>query len=188
MGKSPRDSVVVTLYTRQTYFDVTQAPSWSGAVNDGRLRIPVEGLEAMTPELSRTLMHELAHSFITEISARRAPGWLQEGIAQMEDGRSSLESTRTIAALFAQKKQIPMRALERHFSTLNAERAHLAYAQSLAATNYIRERYGMQDLVNILERIGSGSAPEQALRAVIGSNYAEFEQELGAYLVKTYGQ
>ncbi len=187
LGKSPRDPVVVTLYTRQTYFDVTQAPSWSGAVNDGRLRIPVEGLEAMTPDLSRTLMHELAHSFITEISARRAPGWLHEGIAQLVDGRTLPERTRTIAGLFAQKKHIPMRALERPFSTLNAERAHLAYAQSLAATNYIRERYGMQDLVSILERIGSGASPEQALRAVTGSNYAEFEQELGAHLAKTYG-
>ena len=188
LGKSPRDTVVVTLYTRQTYFDVTQAPSWSGAVNDGRLRIPVEGLESMTPGLSRTLMHELTHSFVFELSARRAPGWLQEGLAQMFDGRSSAEGTRTIAGLFAQKKHIPMRALERQFSTLSEERAHLAYAQSLAATNYIRERYGMQDLVSILERIGSGSTPEQAMRAVIGSNYAEFEQELGAYLVKTYGQ
>jgi tetratricopeptide (TPR) repeat protein len=187
LGKSPRDPVVVTLYTRQTYFDVTQAPAWSGAVNDGRLRIPVEGLESMTPELSRTLMHELAHSFIFEVGGRRAPGWLHEGIAQMAEGRVSLERTRTIAALFEQKKQIPMRALERQFSTLSAERAHLAYAQALAATNYIRQRYGMQDLVSILERIGAGAAPEQALRAVIGSNYAEFEQELGAHLVKTYG-
>lgn len=187
MGKSPRDPVVVTLYTRQTYFDVTQAPSWSGAVNDGRLRIPVEGLESMTPELSRTLMHELAHSFIFEVGGRRAPGWLHEGIAQMAEGRVSLERTRTIAALFAQKKHIPMRALERQFSTLSAEQAHLAYAQALAATNYIRDRYGMQDLVSILERIGGGATPEQALRAVMGSNYAEFEQELGAHLVKTYG-
>ncbi len=187
LGKSPRDPVVVTLYTRQTYFDVTQAPSWSGAVNDGRLRIPVEGLEAMTPDLSRTLMHELAHSFITEISARRAPGWLHEGIAQMVAGGGSVERMRTIAALFAQKKHIPMRALERPFSTLSAERARLAYGQSLAATEYLRQRYGMQDLVNIVERIGSGAAPEQALRAVTGSNYAEFEQELGAYLAKAYG-
>jgi len=104
------------------------------------------------------------------------------------DGRSSLEGTRAIAALFAEKKHIPMRALERPFSTLNAERAHLAYAQALAAANYIRERYGMQDLVAILERIGAGATPEQALRAVTGSNYAEFEQELAAHLARTYGQ
>jgi len=141
----------------------------------------------MTPELSRVLIHELAHSFVNEVSARRAPGWLHEGVAQMVEGRSSLEGARTIAALFAQKKQIPMRALERHFSTLSTERARLAYAQAQAAVEYIRQRYGMQDVVSILERIGAGSTPEQALRAVTGSNYAEFEQELGAYLVKTYG-
>ncbi len=187
LGKSPRHPVVVTLYTRQTFFDVTEAPSWAGAVNDGRLRIPVEGLESMTPELSRTLIHELAHSFIFEVGGRRAPGWLHEGVAEMVEGGSSLERMRAIAALFAQKKHIPMRALERQFSTLSVERARLAYAQAQAATEYIRQRYGMQDLVTILERIGGGAAPEQALRSVIGSSYAEFEQELGAHLAKTYG-
>ncbi len=188
LGRSPRDPVVVTLYTRQTYFDVTQAPSWSGARNDGRLRIPVEGLESMTPDLSRTLMHELVHSFIAEIRGRRAPRWLNEGIAELEEGQISRPEMRTIAGLFAQKKHIPMRALERSFGTLSAEHADLAYAQALATTSYIRERYGMQDLVSIVERIGAGATPEQALKAVTGSSYADFEQELGAYLVKTYGQ
>ena len=27
------------------FFDVTHAPSWSGAINDGKLRIPVNGLD-----------------------------------------------------------------------------------------------------------------------------------------------
>ncbi len=187
LGKSPRHPVVVTLYTRQAFFDVTEAPSWAGAVNDGRLRIPVEGLESMTPELSRTLMHELAHSFIFELGGRRAPGWLHEGIAEIMEGESSPERTRAIAALFAQKKHIPMRALDCQFSTLTAIQARMAYAQAQAAAEYIRQRYSMRDLVTILERVAAGSTPEHALRAVTGSNYAEFEQELGAYLVKTYG-
>jgi tetratricopeptide (TPR) repeat protein len=31
LGNPPHDSILVTLYTEQAFFDVTQAPSWSGA-------------------------------------------------------------------------------------------------------------------------------------------------------------
>src|SRR5581483_5260536 len=43
-GISP-SSIPVVLYTDQAFFDVTQAASWTGAVNDGKLRIPVQGMD-----------------------------------------------------------------------------------------------------------------------------------------------
>src|SRR5262249_6061591 len=63
-GIEPRSSVQVVLYTNQAFFDVTRAPSWSSALNDGKLRIPVNGLAGVTPELARVLRHELTHSFV----------------------------------------------------------------------------------------------------------------------------
>ena len=36
LGTPPRDNILVTLYTEQAFFDVTRAPSWSGALNDGK--------------------------------------------------------------------------------------------------------------------------------------------------------
>ena len=78
LGTPPRDNILVTLYTEQAFFDVTRAPSWSGAINDGKLRIPVSGLTSMTPELARVLKHELAHSFINQISGGRCPPWLHD--------------------------------------------------------------------------------------------------------------
>src|SRR4030088_3666118 len=71
LGNPPRDSILVTLYTEQAFFDVTHAPSWSGALNDGKLRIPISGLNSMTPELARVLKHEMAHSFIKYLSGAR---------------------------------------------------------------------------------------------------------------------
>ena len=68
LGVAPRASIPVILYTEQAFFDVTHAPSWSGAVNDGKLRIPVSGLTAMTSDLARVLKHELAHSFVNQAS------------------------------------------------------------------------------------------------------------------------
>jgi tetratricopeptide (TPR) repeat protein len=55
LNYTPPDSIGVILYTQQAFADITRAPGWVGALNDGRLRIPVQGLTSLTPELSRVL-------------------------------------------------------------------------------------------------------------------------------------
>ena len=67
-GGEPRSSIQVILYTNQAFFDVTQQPSWVGALNDGKLRIPLQGLDSVTPTLLRVLKHELTHSFVNQLS------------------------------------------------------------------------------------------------------------------------
>jgi hypothetical protein len=63
----------------------------------------------------------------------------------------------------------------------------LAYDESLAAVEYIRDTYGMSDLQRILERLGQGSSSESALRATIHSGYGQLETEVAKYLVNKYG-
>jgi len=47
--------------------------------------------------------------------------------------------------------------------------ANLAYAESLAAVQYIADTYGVSDLERILERMGQESSSEAALRSTIHS-------------------
>ncbi len=93
---TPHEQIAVILYTEQAFADITRAPGWVGALNDGRLRIPVQGLTSVTPDLARVLKHELTHSFVGQKSHNRAPTWLQEGVAQWMEGR---RSTSTAGAL-----------------------------------------------------------------------------------------
>jgi tetratricopeptide (TPR) repeat protein len=187
LGVSPRASIPVILYTDQEFFDVTQAPGWSGAINDGKLRIPIEGVSRMTPELSRVLKHELAHSFIAQITLNRCPTWLNEGVAQAMEPKSSAGQGRALARLFSSGSQIPLNGLEGSFNRFPTQQAVVAYAESLAAVEYIRDTYGMSDVVRILERIGEGSSAEAALRSTIHSGYSSLEEEMTQYLKKTYG-
>lgn len=187
LGVSPRSSIPVVLYTDQSFFDVTQAPSWSGAVNDGKLRIPVEGVTSLTPELSRVLKHELAHSFINQASAGHCPQWLHEGIAQAMEPKSVSSNGRRLAALFSTQHQIPFNTLEGSFMRFSPMEAVLAYDESLAAVEYISDTYGMSDLKRILQRLSQGSSTEAALRATIHSDYGQLEAEVGKYLINKYG-
>lgn len=188
LGTPPRDNILVTLYTEQAFFDVTQAPSWSGALNDGKLRIPISGLSAMTPELARVLKHELAHSFINQISAGRCPPWLHEGIAQLLEPKSLGSAGRQLAQLFKSQRNLPLNALEGSFMRLSGAEAYVAYAESLAAVSYINDSYGMGDIQRILQLLSQGSSTEAALRATIHSDYGQLESETGKYLNDKYGQ
>jgi hypothetical protein len=186
LGNPPRDNILVTLYTEQAFFDVTHAPTWSGAMNDGKLRIPVSGLTSVTPELAHVLKHELAHSFITQLSAGRCPPWLHEGIAQFLEPKNLAEGHQ-LAILFKSQQNIPINVLEGSFLQLSGSQAYLAYAESLAAVTYINDSYGMSDIQRILQRISQGSSTEAALRATIHSDYGQLESDLGKYLGDKYG-
>ncbi|MGA8151240.1 MAG: peptidase MA family metallohydrolase [Terriglobales bacterium] len=185
-GIAPKSSIPVVLYTDKTYFDVTQAPSWTGAVNDGKLRIPVQGVSSVTPDLARVLKHELAHSFINQLSAGRCPQWLNEGLAQVVEPKQLANGSR-LAELFRGQHEIPLNTLEGNFMRFSPIEAALAYDESLAAVQYINETYGMSDLQSVLERLGEGSSTEAALRNVIHSDYGQLEAEVGKYLVGKFG-
>ena len=183
----PRESIQVVLYTNQQFFDVTQAPKWTGAINDGKLRIPISGLSSVDSQLSRVLKHELTHSFINLMSRGRAPNWLHEGVAQMEEPRNSASNGRRLSILYNGGHNIPLNELEGPFLHFSAEEAHVAYAQSLVSVEYIRDTYGMSSVTDVLKRIGQGQSAEAALRASIHSGYSQFEREITDWLRRTYG-
>ena len=187
LGYSPRNNIAVTLYTQQTFFDVTRAPSWTGALNDGKLRVPISGVARVTPELARVLKHELTHSFIAQMSGNRCPTWLNEGIAQIEEGKSAASYGHQLAQLFAAGNDIPFNMLEGSFMSFSTPEAVAAYAESLAATEYIRDAYGMSEIARILERLAQGSSTEAALRATVHSDYHQLRDEMTRKLKERYG-
>lgn len=188
LSVAPQRSISVSLYTEQAFFDVTEAPSWTAAVNDGKLRIPISGMTDMTPALQRVLRHELTHSFVAQIARGHVPQWLNEGLAQIEEPRSTTGIGRRLALLYASGNQVPLSQLERSFFSLSGQEATVVYAESLAAVEYIRERYGMSDIARILQRLGEGESIESALRSTIHGGYANLEVEITEHLKKTYGQ
>lgn len=187
-GTEPRSSIQVVLYTNQTFFDVTRAPSWMGALNDGKLRIPLQGLDSVTPDLARVLRHELTHSFVNALSLGRCPEWLNEGIAQMLEPQLLGARAAGLAQLYRGDHEIPLNSLERGFASFNGVEARLAYDEALAAAEYIRNHYGMGDMMRVLQQIGQGDSVETSLRSVLHCDYGHLEDEVRAYVVSQSGE
>ncbi|HEX6802912.1 MAG TPA: tetratricopeptide repeat protein [Terriglobales bacterium] len=181
-GGQTGSSIQVILYTDQAFFDVTRAPAWTGAMNDGKLRIPLRGVDSVTPELARVLRHELTHSFVNQLSLGRCPAWLNEGMAQLMEPRSLGPRAARIADLFRDDHEIPLNMLEPGFASFSAPQAEVAYDEALAAVEFITSRYGMSDLLQIMQRLGEGESTESALRQVLHDDYGQLEEELRRYL------
>lgn len=187
LGITPNQNIPVVLYTQQAFFDVTRAPTWIGALNDGKLRIPIRGVDYLTPDLARVLKHELTHSFVNQESQGRCPQWLNEGIAQMEEGKTLAGRGQRLSVIYKDGSQIPLNALEGSFLKFSNAEALIAYDESLAAALYIRDTYGMGNVKRLLERLAQGGKPEQALTEVLHVDYGRFERDLGDYLDSKFG-
>jgi len=183
---TPAEPIGVILYTNQAFADITRAPAWVGAINDGRIRVPVQGLSSMTAELSRVLRHELAHSFIQMKTGGKCPVWLNEGIAQWLEGQRSGEYAALLVTAYERKASVPLKVLEGSWMNLPDQMAGYSYSWSLGVVEYIIATSGMRDIERLLEQIAAGSSPEASCVSVLRMDYAELEQETVKYLRRTY--
>jgi hypothetical protein len=92
-----------------------------------------------------------------------------------------------LASLYSAGQQIPLGQLEGNFESYSSGEASVAYAESLAAVQYIRENFGMTAVAGLLQKIGEGQSVETALRGTIHGGYSELEAQLTIYLKKIYG-
>jgi tetratricopeptide (TPR) repeat protein len=187
LSYTPPEPIGVILYTQQAFADITSAPGWVGALNDGRIRVPVQGLTQLTPELSRVLKHELTHSFIRQKTRANAPTWIQEGLAQWMEGKRSAASADVLLRVYDAKQAMSLADLQGPWMHFSNEVAAYAYAWALANVEYIVQVDGMTDVDRILDELATGSAGEAAVRNVLHSDYDDLMQSTAHYLRKTYG-
>lgn len=186
LGYTPPEPIGVVLYTQQAFADITRAPGWVGALNDGRIRVPVQGLTSVNSELSRVLKHELTHSFIQQKTRGRAPTWIQEGVAQWMEGKRSDENAAVLVQIYEAGQAAPLGRLEGSWMGLSSDMARYAYAWALANVEYMVETQGMSDVERILDEIAQGGTTEQALRDILHDSYDDFSQSTVEYLKKNY--
>jgi tetratricopeptide (TPR) repeat protein len=173
----PPATIAVILYPDQAYFDITRAPSWSGALFDGKIRVPTQGLSSVSPQLSAVLVHELTHAFIRSLPGRGCPSWFNEGVAQFQEGRSASNHRKWLEALSKEGQLIPLMGLKGSFVGLPADAASLAYIEGLAAVEFLVASAGKASIRNILDLMGQNYNFESAFQNVIHKSVEQFDIE-----------
>jgi len=177
----PERSVTVELQT-QAQFEEGRGAPWAAGINDGTIRVPVQGLRSLTPALVRLLRHELAHSFVSFRTGGNCPTWLHEGIAQWLEGDAPERADATLAAAAQAGSLIPLVRLERPFQGLAERDAALAYAESLSAVAHILRVAGEPGLVRLLSALGDQLPSEEALPVALALSYAELQADWERHL------
>jgi tetratricopeptide (TPR) repeat protein len=186
LNYTPKEPISVTLYTNQLFQDITRAPSWAGALNDGRIRVPVQGLDRVSPQLARVLKHELTHSFINEKTHGRCPTWLNEGAAQwIEGSRIDSNVAGHLLGMYDRHQEPSLTVLEPFWNNLPSYLAAIAYTWSLSVVQNI-ENTSPGDLERILDRLDEGTAGENAVRAALHLSYADLNAATADYLRKVH--
>lgn len=173
---TPPETITIILYPDQSYFDITRSPLWSGAMYDGKIRVPIKGVTGLTGELRATLDHELAHAFLAITVGDRCPAWFNEGIAQMVEGRRAAQGRKLLVEAKRNKKLIPLERLNQAFSGLSPAEVPIAYAQSLAAVDYLQRKSGPSAVREVLAKLRARRPFGESLGEVIRLGPKDFER------------
>lgn len=175
LGYYPEDTIGAVLYSRDEFRDITRSPSWAGAIYDGRIKIPAGGITDRTDVLEKVIFHEYTHAVVHRLSGGRAPVWLNEGIAQYEEGKRAASYERLIKDT-VRTKRVSLRVLEGSFMGLAGNDALRAYALSLSATEYIMNEFGTLAVKTILEGLRDGLSLDEAVSSAVYLSYDMFEE------------
>ena len=182
----PRHEVEVVVYSDEDFVAVTDLPSWVGGVFDergGRIRIPIRGIK-QTADLRALLYHEYTHVVIRDVTGGRAPTWLNEGLALIEQ-RSAMDGEVELVRHLAVTGALPsLRALDGSFVGLSGSDARVDYAISYVATRYLVDRSSLWDTQRLLQRLGEGVPFDEALEEVTRLTLADFEQQWSESLME----
>ena len=182
-GARLREPLAVRLYSRAHYLDryghrfgFATVGFYDGAIHVVSARHPRLELEAL-------LVHEYVHALFHDALGSHRPFFLNEGIAESEEelvrGRSSLSRRdwRQLLEALRADAWIPLASLVWGFTNLEGGRSEIAYLESRAAVQLIRDRHPGA-VARWLERCARGAAWELALEAETGWNLEQLERAL----------
>lgn len=171
----PEREIQVILYSGQQFKEVTNAPGWSGGIFDGKIRLPIGGIDKETPVIRGILFHEYTHAVVRAITPR-CPTWLNEGLAQYFEGSQIDPRQQEVLKQLMLAGKIPsLTKLEGSFTGLVGDQAQSAYLLSLSSVRYMIDSFGMYRVKDVLDKLAKGADIGKAISNSIMISYEEFQ-------------
>ncbi len=176
----PTKKVVLRFLSPADFRRRTGAPAWTSAMYfRDEISIPVSSERGLREDdLRRALRHEYVHSIVAELSNFRGPAWLDEGVAQLLEGRPNPLLGPALRDWVKLNPAIPLEWLHNGFTTLDPAIVPAAYAQSLFAVRKLVRTSGFPAVTAYLTALGRGINAEQAFADAFGLKQEAFEDQL----------
>jgi len=187
-GVYPPSPIQVSLYTYEGFFESTQQGEHVSALYDGtKIRCPVidkSGEIVELKDLEKRLTHEYVHVAVRHVARQNIPWWYNEGLAETLSGdlTASEKKLLTLAlkrqAIFSFGDITPLNVLE----TFSKDELAIAYAQSHAAVELLKNKYGERRHAFMLQHLRRGLDAEEALKKTYRINYRTLESRLNSMI------
>ena len=179
----PQERISVVLYAQEQFYEVSLTPRWAGGVYDGRIKVPVHGLDERSAVLDRTLRHEYAHVVVSRLCGGRCPVWLREGVAIWAEETTAGERTQWALTILDEQPLFTIAELQGPFLDLPESRVSAAYAQSYMTVRLLLDTYEAHRLLELLTELANGARFEQAFETTFATSLSSFESELQQEIV-----
>jgi tetratricopeptide (TPR) repeat protein len=164
-----REPITVILYPRERFHDTTRSPREVAGLFDGKIRLPVGGLDTVGDTLRRVVRHEVVHALLHVKGRGRVPRWLHEGLAQTFEPRDPAIVRAALA--FAQREK---------GETLDLE--PFSYPTALSFVGFLEERYSRTRVLWMIELLAERRSENDAFREAFGASRSELVVEWRRWL------
>jgi len=192
LGEYPKHEIQVIIYPRSDIQELDYYPDMAAGLYDGKIRF-TEDLFSDSNYLKAVLYHEYTHVIVHIMGGRNVPIWINEGLAEYSARKfkpvSHISSRESLLKTAAEKnviipfKQLSITSLA-GLKRLSYPLIALLYAQSDSFVTYIIEKFTIHDMRTILEYLGDGGNPQNALMDTFNYSLEELEKEWKASLLK----
>ncbi len=162
----PDVRVPVLLYTRRDFSAVTRSPDWAGAVYDGKIRLPVGGMQQMNDQLVALLYHEYSHVLLHFMTNRQIPVWLNEGLSELAGRQTYSPPLVHLQKAFEANTLLNWDDLAGPFTMFARSKVPLAYEQSYSLVRFMVDRFGWHEMVKLLKLLGERQGWKTAISTV----------------------
>lgn len=165
---------------KQTMVD---APGWSDAAYDGKIRISVNPTQRDFRQLTSDVVHEYTHVVVGVLSKNNCPRWFNEGLAKYEEFKHGVAPRIYMLAMaYNQKALLPWDKVNDALLSPNKNEALLAYQQSFSFVYYLVDQYGMYKIVQLLKALGTKLDFPTAVQQVYGRSLTNLQSDWQTWL------
>jgi len=157
-----REPVTVILYTNRQFHETTRTGAEVAGLFDGKIRLPVGGIDRVTPAVRRVARHELVHALLHAKGKGRVPRWLHEGLAQLLEPRDPATVDRALSLAARRGRKLSV--------------APFTYPTALSFTAFLDRETGRHRLLWFVELLAEGRPEPQAFLEALGWSREEAER------------
>jgi len=176
----PEKQVVLRLVSQEEYQRLTGSPDWTSAMYiNGVITIPLSKNHTISEkQLQKTIRHEYIHAFIDELSGGNCPAWMDEGLAQLLEGKPNKLLGPALRSWIKHSEALPLAWLRDGFTGLDSAVVPAAYAQSLFAARSLVNTHGFEAVRDYLSLLSKGLLPDEAFHLAFNGQQEHFEERL----------